>query len=72
VSATLGQARAAKAALAERLAGHPAVNGVGVAREGDAHVVRVNLREPADDLPSEVDGVAVQVRVVGRIVKRGG
>jgi hypothetical protein len=70
VSAPLERARAAKSALAERLRGHPAVNGVGIAREGDGHVVRVNLSEPAEDLPSEQDGVPVHTRVVGPVVKR--
>jgi hypothetical protein len=66
----LADARAAKAALAERLSQHPAVVGVGIAREGEDHVVRVNLCEPADDLPDEVEGVPVRMRVVGRIVPR--
>lgn len=70
MSASLEEARAAKAALAERLLGHPAVNGFGIASEGGGHAVRVNLSEPADDLPAEQDGVPVRTRVVGRIVKR--
>lgn len=71
MGATLEQARAAKDVLAEQLREHPAVNGIGVAREGaDAHVVRVNLSEPADGVPEEVEGVPVRVRVVGRIVAR--
>lgn len=70
MSASLERARAAKAALAERLRGHPGVNGVGIAPDGDGHVVRVNLVEPIEGLPVEQDGVPVRTRVVGRIVKR--
>jgi hypothetical protein len=72
VSASLERARAAKTALAERLLGHPAVNGIGIAPddEGTGHVVRVNLSEPVGNLPEEQDGVPVRFRVVGPIVKR--
>lgn len=70
MSDSLSRARAAKAIVAKRLRGHPAVTGVGIAPDGDGHAVRVNLSEPADDLPREQDGVPVRARVVGRIVKR--
>lgn len=70
MSASLEQARAAKAALVPRLRDVGAVNGIGVAREGDGHVVRVNLSEPVEGVPEEVNGVPVRVRVVGRIVAR--
>ena len=72
MSASLEEARAARAAVTQRLASHPAVNGIGIAAEGDGHVVRVNLSEPADDLPAEQDGVPIRIRVVGPIVKRTG
>jgi hypothetical protein len=70
MSASFEQARAAKAALDPQIRDMPAVNGIGVGREGDGHVVRVNLSEPADGVPDEVDGVPVRVQVVGRIVAR--
>ncbi|MBA2514757.1 MAG: hypothetical protein H0V26_10600 [Solirubrobacterales bacterium] len=70
MSASLEEARAAKAVLAERLRGHPAVNGVGIAAEGEGHLVRINVSEPVEDLPVEQDGVPVRTRVVGPIVKR--
>lgn len=70
MSASLEQARAAKTALAARLLGHPAVNGIGITPDGDGHAVRVNLNMPADDLPDEQDGVPVRARMVGPIVKR--
>lgn len=68
----LQRARSAKAAVAERLRGNAAVNGVGVAREGNGWAVRVNLREPVadDEVPAEMDGVAVHCRIVGEIVPR--
>lgn len=63
--------RAAKARLAAALADHPHVNGVGLTRAQDgALVLKVLLTEPADDVPSEQDGVAVVVEVVGRIARR--
>lgn len=73
MAATLEQARAAKPALVARLAEHPAVNGVGIAREGDGHVLRVNLREAATaGIPAEQDGVPVRTRVVGPLRARDG
>lgn len=72
-AATLEAARAAKPALVARLAGHPAVNGVGIAREGEGHVLRVNLREEATaGIPDDIDGVPVRTRVVGPLRARGG
>ena len=70
--ASLEAARAAKEQLDSALGGHPAVNGLGITRVDGGFAVKVNLREAADDLavPSEVDGVTVQVDVVGRITKR--
>jgi hypothetical protein len=70
--ATLEQARAAKRDLSETLGGHPALAGIGIARWGDGFALKVNLRErPRDlDIPARVQGVAVRVEVVGRIVAR--
>jgi hypothetical protein len=66
----LAAARAAKQRLATALAGHPSVNGIGVARGEHGHVVKVLLSEPADDMPAEQDGVPVVSEVVGRIHRR--
>lgn len=63
-------ARDAKPAAAAALAPYGRVTGVGLARHGDGWAVRVNLREapPAGAvLPREVDGVPVEVRVVGDV-----
>jgi hypothetical protein len=71
VTDTLAAARAAKEHLAAALAGHPRVNGVGLARDAaGAPVVKVLLNAPAGDLPAEQDGVPVVSEVVGRIEKR--
>ncbi|WP_299034828.1 hypothetical protein [uncultured Pseudokineococcus sp.] len=62
-------ARAAKTRLASSLAGDRRVNGVGVVRRAQAYAVRVNVVADDDrpELPAEVDGVPVQVDVVGAI-----
>jgi hypothetical protein len=67
--AGLEEARAAKAALADALRGHPAVNGIGIARAGDGYELKVNLRIPAE-VPEEIDGVPVRSAVVGAITKQ--
>jgi hypothetical protein len=49
------------------------VVGVGITRHGDGYAVKVNLRHPPAagvDLPKDIDGVPVQVEVVGSITKR--
>jgi hypothetical protein len=62
-------ARAAKSALAERLAAEPGVVGIGLARRDDAYVVKVDLvdAEAAGLVPDDVDGVRVVTEVVGVI-----
>lgn len=70
--ATLAEAREAKKKLSRQIARRPDVNGVGIARSGPGYAVKVNLANDhrARELPSEVDGVPVNVEVVGSIVKR--
>ncbi|WP_265520142.1 hypothetical protein [Oerskovia flava] len=73
--ASLEQARAAKRELVDMLGGRDGVSGVGVARVPhepdpvDDWVVQVNVASSAacDDLPDEIDGVGVRIRVVGVI-----
>lgn len=65
-------ARASKTEVSRLVRGHSSVNGIGLRRDGEAGwVVKVNL---ADDdaglrrsLPSRVDGVRVDVAVVGPV-----
>lgn len=74
--ATLGAARAAKRALAQRFAHDPRVNGVGLGGTGGAYVVMVQLvsADEGPELPQEVDGVPVESIIVGQIgsVRAGG
>ncbi|MET0788822.1 MAG: hypothetical protein ABWY33_06220 [Cellulomonas sp.] len=66
--ADLEQARAAKERLRTTLKGRSDVRGIGIARSGDGYQLRVNVSSgPASDLPDDVDGVDVDVRVVGAI-----
>jgi hypothetical protein len=70
---TLERARAAKEAALRRLKGLDNVVGVGLTRVAGEYAVKINLREPvhpADELPSEIDGVPVRVEVTGRIRPR--
>ncbi len=65
-------ARAAKTTVRQLVAGHPSVNGVGLRRDAvSGWVVKVNLRCEDDGLcralPPEVDGVRVDVVVVGPV-----
>lgn len=62
---TVGTARRAQRRLGAQLAGRPGVCGVGLARRGDGYVVRVNVVDPGVDVPTEVDGLPVDVCVTG-------
>jgi hypothetical protein len=70
-ASTLEEARAAKAKVAQILHELPLV-GIGITRVGEGYGVKVNLSRcvsPAQ-LPTHVDGVPLQVEVVGEIRKR--
>jgi hypothetical protein len=71
--ADLDQARAAKARLRSHLAGHDGIRGVGISRGADGYQVQVNLQRESDreEVPRQVDGVPVHVRVSGRIQAGG-
>ena len=72
-SSTLDQARSAKQRALSTFSQLAEVVGVGITRHGDGYAVKVNLRNPPApgvDLPKNIDGVPVQVEVVGSIVKR--
>jgi len=69
---TLEQARAAKGRVREVIGGKAELSGVGITRIDGGYGVKVNLAcPPRGPLPSEVDGVPLQVEVVGPIRKRG-
>ena len=67
--ADLDRARAAKARLRSDLAGRDGVRGVGISRSADGYHVRVNLQREADraEVPGQVEGVPVDVRISGSI-----
>ena len=65
-------ARAAKTHVRRLVAGHTSVNGIGLRRDADAGwVVKVDLADEdaglRRSLPPLVDGVRVDVAVVGRV-----
>jgi hypothetical protein len=67
---TLEEARAAKTRALEVFRRLAPVVGVGITTIDDGYGVRVNLREaPATgvELPEQIDGVPVQVRIVGQV-----
>jgi hypothetical protein len=69
---TLDEARAAKARALEVFRRLAPVAGVGITTIDGGYGVRVNLREPPApgvELPEQINGVPVQVRVVGAIHK---
>jgi len=62
------QARRAKDAVRRLLAAAGAGGAVGLTRRGDGYAVQVSLRQaPAVELPSEVDGVPLELRLVGEV-----
>jgi hypothetical protein len=62
-------ARAAKSALTNRLSGEPGVVGIGLARQANDYVLKVNLVDPtaAPRVPENVDGVRVVTEVTGAV-----
>jgi hypothetical protein len=72
-SSTLEQARSAKQHVLSAFAQLAEVVGVGITRHGGGYALKVNLRQPPApgvDLPKDIDGVPVQVEVVGALGKR--
>ena len=60
----------AKRALVRSLHGDPRVNGVGIGGRRPDYVIRVNIVDPDDrpELLREIDGIPIEVVIVGRIV----
>ena len=69
---SLDEARAVKASAAAAFGRLAEVAGVGNTRVGDGYGVKVNLSRPPDTpgLPTEIDGVPIQVEIVGPIRKQ--
>jgi hypothetical protein len=73
VAITIERARAAKAAAKKELADVPGVSGFGLTKVGADYALKVNLRDalpPGVKVPERIDGVPVQVEIVGTIRKR--
>jgi hypothetical protein len=71
--ATLRHARAAKQELRAQLAQAAVVNGIGITRRDGGYAIKLNLTSPPPKdlaLPTEIDGVEVEVEVVGRATKQ--
>ena len=67
---TLKQARAAKKVATKALADLPVV-GIGITRVGEGYGLKVNLDAAATgEVPATVDGVPIQVEVVGKVRKQ--
>ena len=70
---TMRTARRAQRSLRAQLAGRSGVCGIGLARKDDGYSLRVNVVDASVDVPTEVDGLPVDVRVTGPLTAlRGG
>lgn len=72
-SATLDEARAAKAKLLKELHNLPGLAGVGIMAVGTGYGVKINLKQlPARnvELPSQIGQVPVVIEVIGVVSKR--
>ncbi|MGW3649270.1 hypothetical protein [Streptomyces sp. NPDC000878] len=70
--ADLETARVAKKVLAARLANDRRVNGVGIGGSGGNYKIKVNLvsKDDRPDLPLDIDGVPIEIAVVGKIYRQ--
>jgi len=67
---SLEQARKAKDALARTLAGTRGLVGLGITKIGDDYAVKVNFSaQPDEPIPAALQGVPVQVAIVGKVRK---
>ncbi len=64
----LDQARRAKNTLTDLLGEDDRIAGIGLAPAPDGgYELKLNLREPVEALPTEIDGVPVTTEVVGDV-----
>lgn len=68
---TYGDAVRAQAVLRNALRGRRGVCGVGLTCGPHGYAVRVNVVDDVTDLPSQVDGIPVEVRRTGAITATG-
>jgi hypothetical protein len=66
---SIEKARAAKAVAAERFGGLSGLLGIGITRVHGDYAVKLNLAQPVREgaIPSHLDGVPVQVEVIGSV-----
>lgn len=69
---SLEKVRTAQRKAQTRLAGVREVNGIGITRVGSGFGLKVNLSSPTsrERVPEQIEGVPVQVEVVGTIRPR--
>ena len=70
---SLEKAQAAKRTALRRFGTNGKVVGVGITRVAGEYAIKVNLSEPVEpgaELPTEIDGVHVQIEVTGTIRAR--
>ncbi len=68
MSATLDQARKAKKSFTAQFGTLPELNGVGIANLDGGYGVAVRLKsDPSQQLPTEIDGVPLDIQVIGTI-----
>jgi hypothetical protein len=67
---TLEQARAAKKTIVSLLEDTPHVVGIGITRIRESYGVKVNVSVPDVEVPEQIDGVPIEVEVVGVIRPR--
>ena len=68
----MAEARVAKEKVKEMLAGHGAVNGIGITLSDGNYAVSVSLRRAlaeGEAVPEQVDGVEIRTSVVGEVRK---
>jgi hypothetical protein len=66
----LEEAREAKRKAADLFRDLPELAGLGITKVGKRFAVKLNLRAPLADgieLPEEIDGVPIQIEIVGKI-----
>ena len=69
----LQEARAAKERAKKMFPRFGKVNGIGITKQGDSYAVQVNFEQVPEKqglLPTDIDGVPVVIRVVGRMHKQ--
>jgi hypothetical protein len=75
MSVSIEQARVAKGKVKDLFSASPslqrALAGVGIGRIGDDYAVKVNLSQPLENagLPDSLDGVPIELEVIGKIHK---